>query len=212
MSPQLYGYLLAHTREPEVLQQLRAETAAVNGAHMQVTPEQGALLGLLVELLGCRRVIELGVFTGYSSTAIALALPADGRLVALDKDERTMAVAQRYWQLAGVSERVEARLGPALASLEALLARDGPSSYDMAFVDADKRAYDKYYELLLQLVRPGGLIAIDNTLFYGRVVQPEANDKPATALRELNAKLHADPRVTSVIVPIGDGMTLCRKR
>ncbi|EFJ49610.1 hypothetical protein VOLCADRAFT_59153, partial [Volvox carteri f. nagariensis] len=212
MTSRLYGYLLEHTREPKVLQQLREATAAVSGAHMQVTPEQGALLGLLVELTGARRIVEVGVFTGYSSCAMAMALPPDGRLVALERDERPLHMARQFWQMAEVADRVEVRLGPALESLEQLIERDGPASYDMAFIDADKRSYDKYYEILLQLVRPGGLIAIDNTLFYGRVVEPQANDKAAMALQQLNAKLLSDPRVTMSLVPIGDGMTLCRRR
>ncbi|GLC66081.1 hypothetical protein PLESTF_000382600 [Pleodorina starrii] len=212
MTPRLYSYILEHTREPEVLRQLREATAAVSGAHMQITPEQGALLALLVELIGARRVVEVGVFTGYSSTAMAMALPPDGRLVALDRDERPLELARRFWAQAGLADRVELRVGPALDSLGQLLARDGPGSYDMAFIDADKRSYDQYYELLLKLVRPGGLIAIDNTLFFGRVVEPEPNDKAAIALRDLNAKLLADPRVSVSLVPIGDGMTLCRRR
>ncbi|PNW73770.1 hypothetical protein CHLRE_13g571950v5 [Chlamydomonas reinhardtii] len=212
MTPQVYDYMLEHTREPEVLRRLREETADVHGSHMQITPEQGALLGLLVELVGAKRVVEVGVFTGYSSTAMALALPADGKLVALDRDERPVAMAQRYWGLAGVEERVELRVGPAEESLQALLERDGPGSYDMAFIDADKRAYDSYYELLLQLVRPGGLIAIDNVLFYGKVADPPPGDKAALALRDLNAKLLADTRISVSMVPIGDGMTLCRRR
>ncbi|GFR47532.1 hypothetical protein Agub_g9253 [Astrephomene gubernaculifera] len=212
MTPRLYGYILQHTREPEVLRQLRAETAGVHGAHMQITPEQGALLALLVELSGARRVVEVGTFTGYSSLAMALALPAEGRLVALDIDEQPVQMARKYWQLAGVGERVEARIGPALASLQQLLEQEGPGSYDMAFIDADKRSYDAYYEMLLQLVRPGGLIAIDNTLFFGRVVEPQADDKAGIALRDLNAKLLRDERVSVSMVPIGDGMTLCRRR
>ncbi|PNH08045.1 O-methyltransferase mdmC [Tetrabaena socialis] len=185
---------------------------AVRAAALQITPEQGALLGLLVQLMGARRVVEVGVFTGYSSCAMAMALPADGRLVALDRDERHMEMARRFWQLAGVAEQVECMIGPASASLERLLERDGPGSYDMAFIDADKRSYDGYYEQLLELVRPGGLIAIDNTLFYGRVVQPQAGDKAAEALRDLNTKLLHDPRVSVSLVPIGDGMTLCMCR
>ncbi|GLI62057.1 hypothetical protein VaNZ11_004485 [Volvox africanus] len=212
MTARVYGYLLEHTREPQVLRQLREATAAVSGAHMQVTPEQGALLGLLVELIGARRVVEVGVFTGYSSSAMAMALPPDGKLVALDRDERPLELARRFWQLAGVADKVELRVGPALESLEQLLERDGPGSYDMAFIDADKRSYDQYYEFMLKLVRPGGLIAIDNTLFYGRVVEPEANDKAAIALHQLNVKLLEDQRVSIGMLPIGDGMTLCRRR
>ncbi|KAG2500568.1 hypothetical protein HYH03_001338 [Edaphochlamys debaryana] len=212
MSPELYGYVLRNTREPEVLRRLRAETATVNGAHMQVTPEQGSLLGLLVELLGAVRVLDLGVFTGYSSTAMALALPEDGRVYALDRDERPMQMARKYWAEAGVSGKVEAMVGPGVESLQTLLQREGPGFLDLAFIDADKRQYETYYELLLQLVRPGGLIAIDNTLFHGRVVNPTPEDKAGQALAALNAKLLTDPRVTVVLVPIGDGMTLCRRR
>ncbi|GIL75273.1 hypothetical protein Vretifemale_5081 [Volvox reticuliferus] len=210
MTPRVYGYLLEHIREPQVLRQLREATAAISGAHMQVTPEQGALLGLLVEVIGARRVVEVGVFTGYSSCAMAMALPPDGQLVALDRDERPLELARRFWQLAGVADKVELRVGPALQSLEQLLERDGLGSYDMAFID--KRSYDQYYELSLKLVRPGGLIAIDNTLFYGRVAEPKASDKAAIALHQLNVKLLDDQRVSISMIPIGDGMTLCRRR
>jgi predicted O-methyltransferase YrrM len=157
-----YGYLLAHTREPAALRALREETAGLGGANMQVSPEQGAFLGLLAELIGARRALEVGVYTGYSSTAVALALPPDGRLVAMDRDERTMAVARRAWDAAGVRGRIEERLAPAADSLAAVLARDGPASYDLAFIDADKRGYDAYYEACLTLLRPGGLLAVDN--------------------------------------------------
>jgi predicted O-methyltransferase YrrM len=207
-----YGYLLAHTREPAALRALREETAGLGGANMQVSPEQGAFLGLLAELIGARRALEVGVFTGYSSTAVALALPPDGRLVAMDRDERTMAVARRAWDAAGVRGRIEERLAPAADSLAAVLARDGPGSYDLAFIDADKRGYDAYYEACLALLRPGGLLAVDNVLWYGKVADPGVVDKQTEALRALNAKMLADPRVSFSMVPVGDGMALCRKR
>lgn len=212
MTPGVYAYLLQHTREPQVLRDLRQETSRMPGSHMQITPEQGALLGLMVQLTGAQRVVEVGVFTGYSSLAMALALPAGGRLVALDKDPKTMAVAQEFWKAAGVSGKVEAMVGPALDSLRQLLERDGPGSYDMGFIDADKRAYEEYYALLMQLVRPGGLIAVDNVLFYGRVANPEATDKAAQALAAFNTARMRDERIDFCIIPIGDGMALCRRR
>ncbi|KAF8066258.1 mdmC [Scenedesmus sp. PABB004] len=212
MTPALYAYLLAHTREHPLLAQLRAETAARHGGHMQVAPEQGQLLALLAELLGARRVIEVGVFTGYSSLAVALALPPDGELVALDRDADSMAVAQRYWDAAGVGGVVRPVLGPAAASLDALLASGGAGRYDLAFIDADKRSYAAYFEQCLALVRAGGLIAVDNVLFYGKVADPGAADKATVALRAFNDALAADARVSVAVVPVGDGMALCRKR
>ena len=251
MDAQTYAYLLAHTREPAPLARLRGATEGRRGAHMQVAPEQGALLALLAELVGARRCLEVGVFTGYSALAVALALRrgeereegaaaaaaaaagavADGGgdddndaaaparlgrvLVALDRDEATMAVAREAWRDAGVAHLVDARVGPALPELDALLARPGqPESYDLAFIDADKRAYGDYYERCLRLVRPGGLVVVDNVLFYGRVATAERaeGDKAAAALRAFNAALLADERVSLSMLPVGDGMTLCWKR
>ncbi|KAG1662959.1 hypothetical protein FOA52_006712 [Chlamydomonas sp. UWO 241] len=212
MTTELYSYLLAHTREPEVLKELRDETAAMLGSHMQITPDQGQMLALLVQLMGARRAIEVGVFTGYSSVAVAMALPETGKLYALDKDDRSMGVARKYWAKAGVQHKVVERLGPALGSLERMLEEEGPDSFDVAFIDADKRAYWQYYELLLKLVRPNGLIVADNVLFYGKAAAPEASDKAAQALAEFNAKLLVDERIDLSIVPVGDGMALCRKR
>ncbi|KAL6763614.1 O-methyltransferase-domain-containing protein [Haematococcus lacustris] len=212
MSSNLYTYLLDHTRESKVLALLREETSRMQGYRMQITPEQGCLLGLLVELTGARRAIEVGVFTGYSSISIAQALLDDGYLLALDVDQRTMTVARKYWELAGVAHKVEGVVGPAAMSLQDALQREGPNSYDFAFIDADKQGYDTYYEILLRLVRPGGLIVIDNVLWYGRVADPEETDKATMALKALNHKLLHDPRISLSIVPVGDGVALCRRR
>jgi len=212
MTADVYAYLLKHTREPEVLAKLRAETASVHGSHMQITPEQGQLLALLVEVTGAKKAIEVGVFTGYSSLAVAMALPPGGKLVALDKDAGTMAMARRYWQEAGVADKVVDMLGPALDSLNKVLETEGPDSYDFAFIDADKRVYWQYYELLLKLVRPGGLIVVDNVLFYGKVADPNVTDKATAALRDFNERVMKDERVSLSIIPVGDGVALCRKR
>lgn len=214
MDDQQYSYLLQHTREPQVLADLRAETERVVpvGARMLVPPEQGAFMTFLVQALGVRRAIEVGVFTGYSSTAVALALPENGVLVACDRDARTMEIARRFWRRAGVSLKIDARLGPAADTLQQLLVNGQANTFDFAFIDADKRATDSYYETMLQLVRPGGVILVDNVLFRGRVADPQDTDKKVVALREFNAKLLADDRITLSIVPIGDGMALCRRK
>ena len=212
LDARLYSYLLGTTREPEVLRQLRVETSTLRGSQMQVPPEQGQLMALLIELMGAKRVIEVGTYTGYSSIAMALALPSDGVLVACDTSEQSFEVARRYWKLAGVESKIEERLGDGKATLDALLARDGPGHYDVGFVDADKRGYWEYYEKLLKLVRPGGLIAVDNVLWYGKVADPDVADKQTEAIREFNARVAEDERVTQQIVPVGDGLTLCRVR
>lgn len=212
MPDNVYKYLLQHTREPPILRQLRQETATMHGGHMQISPEQGQLLALLVELLGVRLAIEVGVFTGYSSLAVALALPADGQLYAFDRDPGTMAVAQRYWEAAGVAHKVLPKVAPALDSLQQLLDSGQAGRFDLAFIDANKRDYPRYYELCLQLVRPGGLIAVDNVLFYGKPADASITDKATVAIRDFNAALLRDERISLSIVPIGDGMALCRKR
>jgi predicted O-methyltransferase YrrM len=209
----LHEYLLSVSlREPALLRQLRDETAADPLARMQISPEQGQFMALLVRLMGARRCLEVGVFTGYSSLAVALALPDDGRIVACDVSEQWTAVARRYWDAAGVAHKVELRLAPALETLERLLAAGAAGSFDFAFLDADKESYLSYYECLLELVRPGGLILADNTLWSGRVADPANTEVTTEALRRFNERLRVDERVDLSVVPIGDGLTLARKR
>ena len=209
----LYDYLLTvSVREPSVLADLRSETARLPNGGMQIAPEQGQLMRLLVELIGARRCLEIGVFTGYSSTCIALALPEAGRLVACDVSEEYTNVARRYWRLAGVEQRIDLRLGPALATLDALLADGHAGSFDFAFIDADKDNYLGYYERSLRLLRSGGLIAVDNVLWGGSVADPGDQRASTLAIRALNAQIARDERVSSSLVPIGDGLFLIRKR
>jgi predicted O-methyltransferase YrrM len=213
LSDELNAYLIeVGAREPEVLARLREETAVMPQAGMQIAVEQGALLSMLVKLLGARRVLEIGTFTGYSSTAMALALPPDGRIVCCDVSEGFTAVARRTWVAAGVEDRVDLRLAPALETLEALLGTDGAGSFDLAFIDADKTNYRGYVEGALLLVRQGGLIAIDNVLWSGRVIDPAETDEDTQAIRDLNADLAMDERVDIAMVPIADGLTLLRVR
>ncbi len=213
LTDSLYEYLLASSlREPRLLARLREETAALPNARMQIAPEQGQFMALLVRLMGARRCLEVGVFTGYSSLAVALALPDDGRIVACDVSEEWTRVARRYWAEAGVGHKIDLRLAPALETLEQLLASGAAGTFDFAFLDADKENYLRYYELVLELVRPGGLIVADNTLWSGRVADL-ANDEASTiALRGFNQRLHCDERVDLSLVPVGDGLTLVRKR
>ena len=209
----LHEYLLSVSlREHPVLARLRAETASHPQVNMQIAPEQGQFMALLVKLIGARDCIEVGVFTGYSSLAVALALPPTGRVVACDISEEYTAVAQRYWEEAGVAGKMDLRLAPALETLDSLLAAGGAGSYDFAFIDADKEAYADYYERLLQLLRPGGVIAVDNTLWDGAVADPADQQADTVAIREFNARLHDDDRIDLSLVPIGDGLTLARKR
>ncbi len=209
----LYTYLLSVSlREPEVLRQLREETSNHPYGGMQIAPEQGQFMALLVELIGAQRVLEIGVFTGYSSTCMALALPPGGRLMALDLSAEYTEIARRYWQLAGVADKIELRLGPALASLDRLIEDGAGDSFDLAFIDADKGHYDAYYERSLELLRPGGLLLIDNMLWGGKVADPSVKDDDTQAIRDLNRKIHTDERVTAVLLPVADGLTLARKR
>lgn len=208
----LHAYLVAHSlRDRDVLRRLREETKRLPQGGMQISPEQGQLMGLLVRLVGARRCLEIGTFTGYSALAVALALPPEGRILCCDVSEAFTSVARRYWEDAGVADRIDLRLGPALATLDALVAEEAPP-FDFAFIDADKTNYDLYYERALTLLRPGGLIAIDNVLWYGAVADPARDDADTKSLRALNDKLHADERVDLAMVPIGDGLTLARKR
>ncbi len=213
LDDRLHAYLLSVSlREPEVLAKLRAETAKHPYAQMQIAPEQGQFMGLLVRLMGATRCLEVGVFTGYSSISVALALPPEGKVYALDVDPEATAVAQRYWKRAGVDDRIELRLGDGTASLDALLAEGRAGTFDFAFIDADKEGYPAYYERSLALLRPGGLMAFDNVLRSGRVVEPKERDSATEAIREFNRALHADERVDLSMVPIADGLTLARKR
>jgi caffeoyl-CoA O-methyltransferase len=199
-------------REPDVLRRLREETAPLQGAGMQISPEQGQFLRFLIEALGVRTAIEIGVFTGYSSTCIALAMPAEGRLIACDVNESWTSMARRYWREAGVEGRIELRLAEALTTLDRLLADGGGGTFDFAFVDADKENMDGYYERCLRLLRPGGIVAFDNVLWNGSVADPDNHKDSTTAIRALNQKLYGDERVSITLVPIGDGLTLARKR
>jgi predicted O-methyltransferase YrrM len=208
-----YRYMLAHaSREAPVLARLREVTAAMPNSMMQISPEQGQFLQLLVRLAGARRCIEVGTFTGYSSLAMALALPADGRLVACDVSAEWTAIAERHWRAAGVAERIELRLAPALDTLAALLAAGEAGRFDLAFLDADKSNYPRYAPLALELLRPGGLLVVDNVLWSGKVADPTIADADTEGIRALNALLHADPRVDLCLLPVADGVTLARKR
>lgn len=209
----LYEYLLhVSLREPEILWRLRRETGYLEMANMQISPEQGQFMALLVRLLGVHRAIEVGVFTGYSALAVALALPRDGELIACDINRDWTDMAQRYWQEAGVAHKIDLRLAPAGQTLQKLIDGGGAGSFDFAFIDADKVNYPRYYEACLQLIRPGGLIAIDNVLWGGDVIDDDKQDEDTIAIREINEMLHADERVDISLVPIGDGLTLVRRR
>ena len=209
----LHDYLLDHgVRESAVMRRLRAETARHEMAAMQISPEQGALMALLVELTGARRALEIGVFTGYSALVVADAMGADGRLTALDISADYTETARRFWAEAGVAERIELRLGDARESLAALRSEGREGSYDLAFIDADKSGYDTYYEHCLALVRPGGLILIDNTFYMGRIAEPDRWQESGAVVDALNKKIKGDERVTMAMLPVGDGLTLCRKR
>jgi predicted O-methyltransferase YrrM len=199
------------TRETTLQQRLREETAKLPDAGMQIGADQGALLQLLIELTGARRTIEIGTFTGYSALAVAMALPPDGVIVCCDINDEWTRIARRYWREAGVADRIDLRLAPALDTLRDLQRDPGPDRFDFAFVDADKTGYDDYYEACLTLLRPGGLIAFDNMLWDGAVADPRKNDPDTVALRALNLKVRDDSRVTSCLVSIGDGVLLARK-
>lgn len=209
----LYEYILGVSlREPAVLRRLREETAAMPEHNMQISPEQGQFMALLLRLMGAHRCLEIGTFTGYSALAVALAIDDEGTVLALDTSEEYTDVARRYWKEAEVDEKIELRLAPALETLEEMLdADDQRGTYDFAFIDADKTNYNRYYEACLQLVRDGGLIALDNTLWDGKVADKSEQDADTAAIRELNEKLYADERIELSLLPIADGLTLCRK-
>jgi predicted O-methyltransferase YrrM len=209
----LYDYIVANSvREPPILAELRAETAKLPMAMMQIGPEQGQFMALLVRLIGAKNIVEVGTFTGYSSLAMALATDKSTKITCCDISEEFTAVARRYWAKAGVADRIELKLGPAAQTLKAMLEGSAKGKVDFAFIDADKTNYARYYELVLQLLRPGGLIAIDNVLWGGEVANPSVSDADTSAIRDLNKKVLADQRVDLSLVPIGDGLTLARKR
>ncbi len=208
MPEKVHAYLVASTlRETPVQRALRAATAKLPGGGMQIAPEQGALMQLLVHLLGAKRYLEIGTFTGYSALCVALAMPRSGRIVCCDVSREWTSIARRFWRRAGVGAKIELRLGPALETLKTLKGR-----FDFAFIDADKENYRNYYERCLELVRRGGLIAVDNTLWYGQVVNPRDQTVDTRAIRAFNRALQRDRRVDVSLVPIGDGLTLARKR
>jgi predicted O-methyltransferase YrrM len=209
LTDELVGYVRrVGVREDPVLARLREKTAELPESQMQIAPEQGAFMALLVRLIGARRILEIGTFTGYSSTVMAMALPPDGEMTCLDVSREWTDVARRSWSDAGVADRVDLRIGPAVDTL-AELADD---AYDLAFIDADKTSYDAYYEGCLRVVRPNGLILIDNVLQGGRVADASADDDAVLAVRALNEKIAADQRVDHVLLPVADGLTLARVR
>lgn len=212
-TPALYDYYQKMTlREPIILKKLREETTNLVGAQMQISPEQGQLMALLMELLNARKTIDIGTFTGYSALVVALALPSDGKVISCDVSHDATKVAKSFWQEAGVSDKIDLRIAPALETLQQLIDNGESSTFDFAFIDADKNNYENYYEMCLRLLRRGGLIAIDNVLWSGAVANPAINDAQTNAIRALNAKILKDERVTLSMIPIGDGLTLVRKR
>lgn len=211
ITEKLYEYMLSVSlREPEVLKDLRRETALDENANMQISPEQGQFMALLVKMLGAERTLDIGVYTGYSSLCIGMSIPEKGRVVACDVSREWTDIARRYWRRAGVEDRIELHLAPAEQTLEKLIEEEA-TGFDFAFIDADKKNYDQYYEYCLQLIRPGGLIAIDNVLWDGDVADAENDDPDTVAIRTLNNKIHTDSRVEISLVPIADGLTLARR-
>jgi predicted O-methyltransferase YrrM len=213
LTDNLHQYLLDNSlREPEILAKLRHQTATHPLINMQISPEQGQLMGLLVKLIGAKKCLEIGVFTGYSALAVALNLPEDGRITACDVSVEFTAIAKQYWQAAGVSHKIDLQIAPALETLDRLINNGESETFDFAFIDADKNNYAAYYDRCLQLVRSGGLILVDNVLWYGRVADPAMdNDKRTQAIKQLNHQIHQDDRVQISLIPIGDGLTIARK-
>src|ERR1700691_302575 len=213
IGPELAAYIRSVSlREPDLLRRLRDETALRADATMQLSPEQGQFLGMLVRMTGATRAIEVGVFTGLSSLHVALAMPPEGRLIACDVNAETTAIARHYWTEAGVADKIDLRIAPAIETLDALFDGGAAETFDFAFVDADKENYRHYYERILRLLRPGGLAAFDNVLWHGTVIDDAVQDQDTSAIREFNAKLHLDDRVWLSLVAIGDGLTLALKR
>lgn len=212
----LYDYIHENSlREDPLLRRLREETARNPMSNMQISPEQGQFMALLAELIGAKNAIEIGTFTGYSAISVARVLKPGGKLICCDVSDEYTAVARRYWTEAGLADRIDLRLAPAIQTLDELIAKGGAGTMDFAFIDADKENYDAYYERVLRLLRPGGLVTIDNVLWDGKVADPsvrDADDVDTAAIRALNKKLAKDERVTLSLIPISDGLTLARKR
>ena len=213
LSEDLYGYMKrVSVREPDLLRRLREETGRDPMHMMQISPEQGQFMALLIKVMGARRSLEVGVYTGYSSICVGMALPEDGNLVACDISEEWTSVARRYWKEAGLLSKIDLRLAPALQTLEELITRGESGTFDFAFIDADKENYDGYYEGCLKLLRTGGVIAIDNVFWGGRVAERDIRDEATRAIRAINERIYMDERVDVSMIPIGDGLTLVRKR
>jgi caffeoyl-CoA O-methyltransferase len=213
IDPAAIDYILKNSvREPNILTRLRAETDAHPMARYQIPPEQGQFFRLLIRMLGARRTLEVGVFTGYSSLSVALALPPEGRIIACDVSEEYTSIARRYWAEAGVGGKIDLRIGPAAGTLDALIQSGESGAFDFAFIDADKSGYPRYYEQCLALIRPGGLIALDNMLFSGSVIDESDHSEDAVALRKINRLIHHDNRVDALLLPFADGLTLALKR
>ncbi len=213
LTSQLYAYLQANSlREPEILKKLRDRTHELSYGQMQISPEQGQFMRLLVEILAARKTLDIGVFTGYSALSVALALPENGKVIACDVNVEWTDIAKRFWEEAGVGHKIELKLAPALETLEHLLGAGEAGSFDFVFIDADKMNYPHYYEKSLALLRSGGLLAIDNVLWSGKVADPAVQDGSTVVLRELNKRLLGDERITLSMLPLGDGLTLARKR
>lgn len=213
LTPSLYAYMLSVSlREPAILKSLREETAKLSSFMMQISPEQGQFMAFLIGLINAKKTLEIGVYTGYSALAVALALPDDGRVIACDINATTSAIAKRFWIKAGVEQKIDLMLAPALETLDQLIKQGASNTFDFVFIDADKQNYPNYYERSLALVRPGGLILIDNVLWSGSVADPKNHDKQTESIRKLNKIVHTDPRVTLSLLPLGDGITLIQKR
>ena len=213
LTPEVYAYFhKVSLREPKVLKELREKTHTMSMGHMQISPEQGQFMRLLMELMQAKKTLDIGTFTGYSALSVALALPDNGKVIACDVNVEWTTVAKRYWEMAGVAHKIDLRLAPALDTLQGLIDAGQSETFDFAFIDADKLNYLNYYEKALTLSRPGGLIAIDNVLWDGAVADPSIDDPNTKAIRHVNEVLSKDERVTLSMLPLGDGLTLLRKR
>ncbi len=213
LTPAVYAYYQKHAfRDSAILKKLREQTHKMSAGNMQISPEQGQFMALLVELIQAKKTLDIGVFTGYSALCVALALPPDGKVVGCDINVEWTKIARRFWEEAGVSDKIDLRLGPAVETLQTLIDENEAGTFDFAFIDADKKNYLEYYEKAFTLLRKGGLIAIDNVLWGGDVADPSENDENVQMIRQVNETLLLDDRVTISMLPIGDGLTLARKR